>query len=178
MTEESETGESEFTLPWREALSRFSFLASLPSAEPPIAEVTVTTRARAGGAHFLLRFGRKEEQHSEEQQAGASGSLGYTLLARRTQTWSARAIVRPAQLVGGPPVGDDPDPRKVTELSRPEVLEPLAEASAWLQVEGPWRVLGVESGSDAVARITALGEVIFPRIAEPDEFAGGLEWNI
>ncbi len=152
------------SLSWADALLEFSFLSPLPESD-----LTLARSARSGGVLYLLRL-----------RPFAGAIVGYTLLARRTQTWSARAVVRAPGLEGGPPAGIDPDPRRAAELTRPDVLEPLTGALAWLQVEGPWRVIGISRAGEVstVEAILALGAQLFPLISEPDEFAGGLEWNI
>ena len=63
-------------------------------------------------------------------------------------------------------------------------MKALTAASAWLHVEGPWRVLGMEGCAVApgeeemLNRLLDLALEIFPQIPEPDEFSGGLEWNV
>lgn len=112
-------------------------------------------------------------------RAPAGKVLGYTLLARRSAAWSARAIVRPDGLQGGPPAGG-PDPRRLEELGRPELVAALARASAWLHCEGPWRVVGTPRlASAATLERLAAVQAELPNLApEPNEFSGGLEWNV
>jgi len=114
-------------------------------------------------------------------------SLGYTLLARRVGIWSARALVLPP--IGGgvaPPrpqlVGEDQDPRRAKALAVPALREALAADEVWLLVEGPWRVLGWQGPAGEIPgrleRVIAAGPRVLPAIPEPDEFSGGLEWNV
>ncbi len=112
-------------------------------------------------------------------RAPAGRVLGYTLLARRSAAWSARAIVRPDGLRGGPPAGG-PDPRRLAELGRPELVAALARASAWLHCEGPWRVVGTPALASAAAfeRLAAVQAELPTLAPEPSEFSGGLEWNV
>ena len=154
-----------------EARRDFPFLAALP---PGL--ITRARAARPDGPWTILVLRPAE-----------TPLVGYTLLARRAASWSARAVVVPPGLTplargAAPSPDDDPDPRRAEALATDELIAALDDAQAWFLVEGPWRVVGRAVASRDLAEATAawipLGERIFPLVTEPDEFAGGLEWYV
>jgi len=141
---------------------------------------------------FLTRFtgsieecwiadNRKAELILLSIQSPDSAKLGYTLLVRRMASWSARVFVRGRQTPEVPEMGRDPDPRLTQQYVRqPLLVETLTTSSAWLLVEGPWRVVGTSPGrtAESLSRLVTLEEKLTDLIPESDDFEGGLEWNV
>jgi len=110
-----------------------------------------------------------------------SAKLGYTLLARRMESWSARVFVCGQEIPETPEMGKDPDPRLTQQYEQQTLLvESLTTSAAWLLVEGPWRVVGTSPGrsGESVSRLVTLEEKLTDLMPESDDFGGGLEWNV
>ena len=156
------------TVEWNVALGAFPFLHGLPPTS-----VTVEAALPPAGSLQILTLAPTP-----------AAPLGYTLLARRTASWSARALLIPEPLTSGPQLGPDPDPRRAAQIGTSTIRDALTAAHAWLHVEGPWRVIGIEGQAiapgegESLSRLLDLALEIFPQIPEPDEFSGGLEWNV
>jgi hypothetical protein len=154
--------------PLEDLRSDLPFLSALEGNFDAAGATGVWEGSRAGAQSVLLTM-----------RASSGTVLGYTLLAWRAPAWSARVILRAKKLRGGPPEGS-PDQQRFAKLDRAPLRTALATAGAWLHIEGPWRVVAIPEpvSPRVVARLEKLSKEVATLVPEPDEFAGGLEWNV